>query len=213
MTGTRSPWGRLARTAQILLPAVALGCLSACAFGTRNVNLTYGATLPASSPVPPKYGRVAVAPLSDARVPSEGTGTHIAKVRNGYGIPTASVLANQDPVLWVTEGVARTLVMQGFTVERVAAPSEAPDIPTVTGQVTRASGDMYMSTTANVSAQLGIVHRGTAVQTLACTGSASRVAWTASAEEFRTVFEEAMTDFGNQCGPHLTRVLVGDGGS
>ena len=49
------------------------------------------------------------------------------------------------------------------------------------------------------------------MQSLVCSGTASNVAWTASAEEFRTVFEEAMTEFANQCGPRLTGALTGGG--
>jgi hypothetical protein len=187
---------------------LALALTSGCAFGARHVNLTYGPGLPAVSPVPPKYGRVAVMPLGDARAP-DSRGNVIAKVRNGYGMPTASVIANQDPLLWVTEGVARALVLQGFTVERVASTTDLRDTPIVTGQVTRASGGMYMSTSANVAAELAIQYRGRVVQTIPCMGSASNVAWTASANEFGSVFEEAMREFSAQCGPRLTNALMG----
>jgi hypothetical protein len=95
----------------------------------------------------------------------------------------------------------------------VASRAEAPEIPTIVGKVMQTAGDMYMSTKADVSVQLDIVDHGATVQSLVCSGTASNVAWTASAEEFRKVFEEAMTEFANQCGPRLTGALTGGGSS
>lgn len=130
-------------------------------------------------------------------------------MRNGYGVPTASVLANQDPVLWVNEGVARALAARGMTVERVAADTGPPDVPTITGKVDRVSGGMYMSMDANISAELAIQHRGQTITSLTCLGEARRVAWTASTEEYRVLFEAAMGDFADGCGASLTRILTG----
>jgi len=128
------------------------------------------------------------------------------------GAPTASVLANQDPVLWVTEGVARSLVAQGFTVERVGTDDLHGDVPTITGKVTRASGGMYVTMDAHVTAELAIERGGTTVQTLMCSGTATRLVLTASADEYRSVFEAAMADFGATCGPLLARALTGGTG-
>lgn len=198
----------LRRPAAVAL-ALPLLIASGCAFGNRQVNLTYPATLPATPGQAPTYGRVAVARFADARVEKEGTGRLLGKVRNGYGMPTASVLANQDPILWVNEGVARALAARGLTVERLPDPTGPPDVPTVTGTVRRVSGGMYMSMDANILADLVIEHGGQAVSTLVCQGQARRVAWTASTEEYRSVFEAAMESFGEQCGSSLARILTG----
>jgi hypothetical protein len=131
---------------------MAATAVSGCAFGSRHVNLTYSPDLSPTPTRPATYGRVAVARFDDARNPRQGTGPLLGKVRDGYGIPTASVLANQDPVLWVNQGVARALVAQGFTVERVNSTQEAAGAPVVSGHVTRASGGMYLSMDADVSA-------------------------------------------------------------
>jgi hypothetical protein len=183
--------------------------VSGCAFGTRHVNLTYAPSLGPTPVRPPTYGRVAVARFEDARSPKQGTGSLLGKVRNGYGMPTASVLANQDPVLWVNEGVARALIAQGLTVERVDSVDEARGVPAVSGQVTRASGGMYASMDANISADLVVQHDGRQISALSCNGQARKIAWTVSTEEYRTLFEAAMTDFANQCGPPLARILTG----
>jgi hypothetical protein len=183
--------------------------LVGCAFGARRVDLTYGAALPPQSLAPARFGRVGVARFLDARPDAQSRDNVLAKVRNGYGMPTASVLANQNPVLWVNEGVARTLVKQGFVVERIQSPADAPDLPTVTGRVTGVSGGMYMSVDAQVSAELAIEQRGSNVGSMACAGSASKIAWTASANEFQATFEAAMISFADTCGPKLTEVLTG----
>jgi hypothetical protein len=203
----------MAREAKYRLPAaagVALAFLaSGCAFGNRQVNLTYPATLPATSSSPPVYGKVAVARFRDERDEKEGTGRLLGKVRNGYGVPTASVLAAQDPVLWVNEGVARALVAQGLTVERVADASGPAGVPVVTGTVRRVSGGMYMSMDANIAAELAIEHGGGSLGPIACQGQARRMAWTASTSEYAALFEAAMSDFAAQCGPTLGRMLTG----
>jgi hypothetical protein len=66
-----------------------------------------------------------------------------------------------------------------------------------------------MSTSANVAAELAIQYRERVVQTISCMGSASNVAWTVSADEFRRVFEAAMNEFCAQCGPRLAQALTG----
>lgn len=86
-------------TLRFRVPALALlmaaTAVSGCAFGSRRVNLTYAPSVSPTPTRPATYGRVAVARFDDARNPRQGTGSLLGKVRNGYGIPTASVLANQ----------------------------------------------------------------------------------------------------------------------
>ncbi len=157
---------------------------------------------------PPVFGQVGVARLGDARKPEQGTGVLLGTIRNGWGITTASVLANQDPVMWVTEGVARSLIAEGFTVQRLASPADGGDFPVISGTVIRASGGLQDSMDAHVSALLNIQQRGNVVARVNCDGYASKVAWTVSADEYRTVFEAAMDDFAKSCGPKLTKTLT-----
>ena len=128
-------------TTMIVLLAIAT-LDTGCAFGTRKVNLVYGPTVDGAKPRA-IHGRIAVARLRDNRTSDEGTGNLLGKVRNAYGIPTASVLANQDPVIWVNEAIARTLTSWGFRVEKVETPATAGGLPTVVGSVDRMSGGMY----------------------------------------------------------------------
>jgi len=184
---------------------VAVG--SGCALGTRHINLVYGPGVDRFVGTPGARGRIAVGRLRDARSSNEGTGTLLAKVRNAYGMETASVEANQDPVLWVNEGLVRALSGQGFIVEKVESSTSSGDLATVTGSVTRASGGMYMRTDAVVRADLAVEQRGRTLLSTQCEGSAIRMAWTASAGEFRDVFADAMDDFVAQCMPKIVPIL------
>jgi hypothetical protein len=189
------------------LALLGLAAASGCAFGARHVDLTYPASLAGPGGVAASGARVAVAKLGDARETRQGTGRLLGKVRNGYGIPTASVLASQDPVLWVSDGLVRGLKLSGFEVERVESPVDAGDLPTVTGTVLRASGGMYMSMDANVAADLVVERRGERLLSAQCDGRASKVAWTASASEYRQVFQDAMGNFILDCVRKLSPAL------
>lgn len=184
---------------------------SGCAFGTRQVNLTYGPALDAAKPATAR-GRIAVARLRDGRTSEEGAGTLLGKVRNGYGMPTASVQANQDPVIWVNEAIARTLTSYGFKVEKVEAPQTAGDLPTVTGIVDRVSGGMYWNMDAHVKTDLAVEQHGVHLFDQRCEGEASQVAWTASAESYEEVFQRALDDYLAKCIPPLVPTLEGRAG-
>jgi hypothetical protein len=68
---------------------------------------------------------------------------------------------------------------------------------------------MYSSMNANISALLSVEDQGQVVANVRCDGHAEKAAWTVSAEEYRTVFEAAMTDFADQCGRRLGPILTG----
>lgn len=198
----------LKTTSILLVHIVISGMLSACAFGTRQVNLTYNPAVERGSAVPGSLGRVAVARFADRRSSDEGAGNLLGKVRNTYGMTTANVEANQDPVLWVADGIARSLAAQGFKVEKVESPAAAGGLPTVTGTVTRASGGMYMRMDANVSADVGVERLGQSLLSTQCEGTATQVAWTASTGEYEEVFASAMDSFLSSCVPKLLPVLT-----
>src|SRR5262249_20556031 len=88
-------WPSIAAQSVLLVAALRL---DACVYGTRHVNLTYAPSMSATPTAPACWGPVAVTKLADARSPREGTGFLLGKVRDEWGLPAASVLANQDPV-------------------------------------------------------------------------------------------------------------------
>ncbi len=184
------------------LPAIGivLSICSGCAFGSRNVNLVYE---PTRIPSAASHGHVAVCRFKDVRTPDAGVGKEIGKVRNMWGMTTAHVNANQDPVIWVADSLARGLSAQGFTVERVDSPSAAGDLPVVTGSVTKVFADLAMVITGEVQADVSVERQGQQVTKLACVGKDSKVAWTGSANEYQDRINAAMRQFVDTCAPQI----------
>jgi hypothetical protein len=177
-----------------------------CAFGTRHVNLTYGPNVDGAKQRA-IHGHIAVARLRDGRTSEDGTGTLLGKVRNTYGMPTASVEANQDPVVWVNEAIARALSSHGFKVEKVETAATAGGLPTVSGTVERVSGGMYWNMDAHVRTDLAVEQGGAQLFSQRCEGEAKQGAGTASAEAYREVFEHALDDYVTKCIPPLLPTL------
>lgn len=184
------------RTVVVMLAITALS--TGCAFGTRRVNLAYGPIVDSAKPRTIQ-GRIAVARLRDNRTPDEGTGTLLGMVRNGYGIATASVQANQDPVIWVNEAIARTLTSWGFKVEKVETPATAGDLPTVTGSVDRMSGGTYMNMDAFVRTNLAVEQGDARLFEQQCEGAAKQGTFFISAKDYQQVFQKALDDYLQRC--------------
>lgn len=182
-----------------------LVALSACAFGTRNVNLVYGDRVTTSVAAPASRSPVAVARFADQRESDEKS--RLGWVRDTYGIPTAPVHAIQDPVLWVNDGIARALESRGYRVQRVEASVADDSLPTVTGAVTRVYSGMYANIDAHVEASVAIQKRGQTIYSTTCNGSAVAPAGLVSASNYEAVFSSAMDQFMADCIPRLVEPL------
>ena len=190
-----------------LLLFLAIAPCAGCAFGTRNVNLTYEP--PTAGRAAGSQGAIAVARFADARAanPDSGSGAEVGQVRNGFGARTATVDANQDPVVWVGDSLARGLAAEGFRVERVDQPGDAGELPVVTGAVSHIYADMYMSIDAEVKADISVERGGRRLFSTQCEGADSATAWTASADEFQSRLTGAMKEFVSTCVPRLMPYL------
>src|SRR5262249_38645537 len=136
------------------LPLLALA-IAGCAFGTRKVNLTYGDRVTVPVAAQASRATVAVAKFSDARS-ADAPGKRLGWIRNLYRIPTAPVVALQDPLLWVSDGVARALESRGYRVVRVDSPTSSGSVPTVTGVVTKVYSRMSSVVQADIEATVAI---------------------------------------------------------
>ena len=183
----------------IVVVAVAL---AGCAFGTRNVNLAYEPVTP--SVAPGSKGTVAVAKFSDTRTSESGTNKKVGRVRNGFGMTTAEVKATQDPVVWVSDSLARALEAEGYRVERVTSGGSVGDLTVVSGAVAAVEVDMYMSIGSEIRAKVNVDREGQRVVSTECMGEASAVAWTGSANEYQESLSESMKSFIADCVPKLT---------
>jgi len=191
----------------VLFAPLSLGFLcSSCAFGDRHINLTYGSA-PAAPVGAVPATRVAMTQLQDGRPAKENGEKVLGKIRNGYGMPTADVLGVQDPILWVSDGVARSLTEEGFNVEKVDAPNMAANLPLITGTVTEVSMGMYMHEKVNIASDLAVERSGQKFGTTKCAGEAGILAWTGSAAEFEGVFAQAMSSFQADCMSKLIPLL------
>lgn len=185
----------------VFVTIIAVG-LGGCAFGTRNVNLAYE---PAEKSITPgSQGTIAVAKFSDTRTSESGTGKKVGHVRNGFGMTTAEVAATQDPVVWVSDSLARALEAEGYTVERAMSPGSAGGLTVVSGAVAAVEVDMYMSIGSEIRAKVNVERDGERLASTECMGEASAVAWTGSANEYQQSLSESMKAFIADCVPKLT---------
>ena len=115
----------------------------------------------------------------------------------------------QDPVLWVSEGVARALATRGYAVDRVTSSWRSGDLPTITGKVTRVFSGMYVNVEAHVDADLALEQSGQPRATVHCSGQTLRSAGSASSSLYEDVFLETMTRFLDDCVPKLVRMIAG----
>jgi len=185
---------------------ICLATLAGCAFGTRKVNLLYGDRVTTKVADPRGDARVAVARFRDGR-PSGESGQRLGWIRDTYGIPTATVVARQDPVLWVSDGVARALESRGYRVERVDSPNSAGSLPTITGVVTRVYSGMYSNIDAHVEVSVTLVRNGENISSTNCNGTIVAPAGTISASEYEAVFTATMDQFITDCIPRLIEPL------
>ena len=179
--------------------------ITGCAFGTRGVNLTYGERVTTQVAPSGTRGRLAIAQFSDGRPDDERE--RLGRIRNLYGIPTASVVAEQNPVLWVSDGIARALEARGYQVSRVRSSVDAKGSPVLSGVVKKVYSGMYMGMEADIAADVEIMHSQAKVASTQCSGKATKTAWTGSASEFEAVFQDAMDAFINDCVPRLVEPI------
>jgi hypothetical protein len=179
-------------------------------YGSRRINLLYGSNASGESTrTENARTRIAVALFSDARQPDQGTGAFLGRIRQRYGIPTASVYAQQDPVIWVSEGIARGLALRGYTVERVTSSLSAADLPTITGTLTKVTSGMYRRVEAHIEADVALEQSGRTIASQQCVGSTLQWAGTASAAVYEEVFRRTMTQFIDDCVPKLVGMIQG----
>jgi hypothetical protein len=146
---------RMKRALRSLARLACLGALlmlGACAFGDRKVTLAYQpqAEAPPASATPAGTGAPAnvmlvLLPFKDER-PSKKI---VGEVRNGWGMHTADVVAENDVAAWLTDGLRLELQKAGY---RIVDETEAgPDAVRFEGTVARVFCTALFSYEAEVS--------------------------------------------------------------
>jgi hypothetical protein len=196
------------RTAPLLLILIS-GCYAIAAYGTRTINLdsyNYGDRVTTRVAPENSRGSIAVAQLRDARPEDERE--VVGKVRDAFGMPTASVVPLQDPVLWVSEGMAVALEKRGYHVDRIKTAQEAKGKPVITGAVTKVYSDVYVRIQGDIVADVEVSRSGTKIASTRCSGTAIKNATPAkSAFEYLQILKEALDAFITDCVPRLVEPL------
>jgi hypothetical protein len=146
------------RLVRILCLAFLAVLLSACAFGTRRVTLSYPP--PAASYGLVKeavaaggaadQGKVSIVTFTDVR----GTPL-IGDVRNGYGMHTADVVTDTSISEWSTNALDFELRQRGYAVSVVQSVPTGPDDLWVSGQVV----EVYCHAMFNYEGKVGALAR------------------------------------------------------
>lgn len=186
----------------ILLSSIAVAMLlSGCAFGDRKIALKYA---PVARTGTPKGQKVAVVKFADRRDKTE-----IGEVRNGYGMKTATVYAqDQDLGAWAANALSDELTRSGFEVQKFndAAP---PDIAIgITGFVPEAYMKMHMKQHATVRVNLTVQKAGVVALNKEYQGQSSSLAWTASTGEYENVIQRALQEVMKQAVPEVIAAVT-----
>lgn len=134
----------MSRPALLLLACAAL-TFAGCAFGSRYVALSYPPEHEGEQPAPqPSAGiRTAgvVLNVEDVRDNAERIGV----VRNGYGIPTASILTEDNVIIWVHDAISTELVKLGYNVVTdVGSEGDLADYDRLDAQLAKLWCDIFM---------------------------------------------------------------------
>lgn len=171
---------KMLRVPALIVAGSVVVLLSGCAFGNRHVQL-----VPSSGG---GYARVngdyvvGVQKFQDLRVESA-----LGEVRNGWGMRTASVVADgQDVGAWVSDSVAEELAGAGLKVRRYQGDEVPADASVlIRGEVLEAFVKMFMSFDATMRARVVVSAQGTDVLDQQFTGSSKAVAMWASTAEYQ----------------------------
>lgn len=186
-----------------LLPAVVALALAAssagCAFGTRHAHLVYpppansaesGAAVAEAAPAPGGFPIILLR-FNDLRSDKSVVGT----VRNGFGMRTAKVVADNDVAGWVTDAVGQELEQAGYrvTVVHVAENDSGP--PVLSGDVLKVFGDAYLVYTGEVTFRAKVTRDGHEIHAAEYTSKKSGgLNATASADSYANALAAALAD-------------------
>lgn len=175
---------------QIFSMLTVVSLLSGCAFGTREVSLTYPPSVSengikeaqASAQSEKNDIKVIIAKLEDKR-----TVTHrIGNVRNGFGMDTADVVAKNDVRNWVDNALEWELKNAGYSVVRSESSGDnAESAVMVSGEINQIYCDVYFTYDGKATVILKAMKNGEAVVNETYTGSGSAgMNWAATEDAY-----------------------------
>lgn len=199
MLSTLSALRFLATVVLLLALSVVSGC-------NRNVSLGYGPVITDVHAPPASKGRIAVARFSDGREAGYRD-NQIGRAHSAVGIPGPAVYAEQDPVIWVSDGFVRALTNAGFTVERVESATTAGDLPTVGGSVREAFVRSFLGGAGEVRVDVVVDQGGAEIESAKCQGGSGIVVWLDPGVEFRNTLTASLDALMTSCLPQIVPIL------
>lgn len=183
---------------QIFSILIVISSLSGCAFGTREVSLTYPPIVtendikeaPASAQTAKNGIKVIIGKLEDKR-----TVTHrIGNVRNALGMDTADVVATSDVRSWVVDALEWELKDAGYLVVRSeSSGGDEKSAVMVSGEINQIYCDVYFNYDGKATVILKAMKDGKDVVNNTYTGTGSAgMNWAASSEAYSYSLAEAL---------------------
>jgi hypothetical protein len=190
-------WSKTKHIVPLLLTAVYLG---GCAFGTRQVPLTYppavdktGSPAAQTPHQVPKNGvEVIIESFEDNR-----TVTHrIGNVRNALGMDTADVVATNNVRNWAVKALEWELDNAGYSVVKSASIDNKAGPPVmVSGAVNTIYCDVYFTYEGRAAVVLKVMRNGEVIVNSLYTGEGSAgTNWAASEEGYNVSLGRALQD-------------------
>ena len=172
--------------------------LSGCAFGTREVSLTYPPSVTengikeahASTQTAKNDIKVIIGKLEDKR-----TVTHrIGNVRNGFGMDTADVVATNDVHDWVVDALELELKNAGYSVVKSETNGDDTESAVmVSGEINQIYCDVYFNYDGKAIVILKAQQNGKDIVNNTYTGSGSAgMNWAASSEAYNESLAKAL---------------------
>lgn len=191
------------RLALLSVMSITMALMTGCAFGDRHLTLNpvYMDKVPS---VTTAKSKVQVVPPVDKR--TEQKANLVGYVRNGYGMHTADVLADNSIAEWVQSCIAENLKNAGFKVNNGEINPFGLCVAT---SIRTLECDSGMSLKATVALDIELKEKNVPFFSRTFVGKASKVNWAASSEEFRATLTNAMQDCLNQAMPVLVKELEG----
>jgi len=174
------------------------GLASGCPY-RRSVDLAHPEAIARAEPPAEPKGTIAIGRFRDARTADDATGQQVGQIRESYGIPIVPVDAAQDPVAWVTDALARGLMLRGYAVERIDSPQAAASRLVLDGSVVRVFADRYLTVAAEIVADVALVRDGASLWSGRCEASGSELVWFVGLDEFHSILVAVVDRFTSEC--------------
>lgn len=202
----------VSRTPALMLSAaMAVTLCGGCAFSTRNATLVYPPA-PSTSGVAVAHAAeepttnsisIVVLPFDDRRDDTTNVGT----VRNGFGMKTAPVRADNSVSVWIQDALAFELRQAGYSVSSSAS---APDSSlALGGEILKVYTDAYFAYSAEVSLSVRLTREGREIfgHSYVGTGSAGTNV-TATAKSYAQSLALALADALRQVVPDVEKATA-----